>query len=303
METTSPSPSSNTVATARRSDRGHLWRSRWAAIGAAAAVTIGAGGFIGLANAASSVPSDIVSITPVRVLDTRAAANLGLSGPFVSATGQDLKVTGVIPTAGGAQQVVPDGATSVLLNVTSVGSTAGGFISVRPADAPGAPSTSNLNFTAGSTTPNAVTVQIPTAGPDAGKIEITYSAQGVAGPTTEVLVDVVGYTTAAPTPPPRALFAVVDQNGSVSRSTPGAVTSSELLAGVPDGRYAVTFDRDISACAYQATVGRPGVNVGPQSGIALVANWTESPTDSVIVFVKDLAGAGVERGFHLTVTC
>ena len=266
-------------------------------------MTIGAGGFIGLANAASSAPSDIVSITPVRILDTRDAANLGLAGPFVSASGQDLQVTGMVPAAGGNQLVVPDGATSVLLNVTSVGSTANGFISVRPADAPGAPTTSNLNFKAGNTTPNAVTVQLPTTGPDAGKIEITYDAQGVAGPTTDVLVDVMGYTTAAPTPPPRALFAVVDQNGSLSRSTPDAVTTSQLLPTVPNGKYVVTFDRDISACAYQVTVGRPGVNVGPQPGYAVVANYQDSPTDSVIVFVKDQDGVGAERGFHLTVTC
>ena len=35
---------------------------------------------------------------------------------------------------------------------------------------------------------------MPTSGNDAGKIEITYDAFGNAGPTTEMLVDVVGYT-------------------------------------------------------------------------------------------------------------
>jgi len=38
-----------------------------------------------------------------------------------------------------------------------------------------------------------VTVKVPTSGGDAGKIEITYDALGVAGPTTHVLVDIVGY--------------------------------------------------------------------------------------------------------------
>lgn len=267
------------------------------------AVTLGAGGFVGFVNAAASPPSDIVSITPERVLDTRNPTNLGLAGPFTSAVGQDLLLTGVIPTANGAQQVVPVGATSVLLNVTAVIPQGGGFISVRPADAPGPATTSNLNFEAGDITPNSVIVQIPTAGPDAGKIEITYDAFGVAGPTTEVLVDVMGYTLPAPAATPRALFAVVEQDGALVRGTPGVVTTSQALAGVPAGRYAVTFDRDISACAYQATVGRPGVNVGPPIGFAVVANWTNSPTNSVIVFVKDQDGAGAARGFHLTVTC
>ena len=36
---------------------------------------------------------------------------------------------------------------------------------------------------------------MPTAGANAGKIDITFDAYGVAGPTTDVLIDVVGYTT------------------------------------------------------------------------------------------------------------
>jgi hypothetical protein len=53
-----------------------------------------------------------------------------------------------------------------------------------------------LNFSAGDIVPNAVQVGLPTAGANAGKIDITYDAFGVAGPTTEVLIDVVGYLTA-----------------------------------------------------------------------------------------------------------
>jgi hypothetical protein len=109
----------------------------------------------------------------------------------------------------------------------------------------------------------------------------------------------MGYTVAAGAGP---LFAVVDSDGSLERSTPGV--TSQSLAGVPAGRYAVTFDRDISACAYQATAGRPGTNVGPSPlAFAMVANWADNPTNGVIVFVKDQNGAGAEQGFHLTVTC
>ncbi len=136
-------------------------------------------------------------VTPVRVLDTRDPVNVGLNGPFVSAIGQDLQVTGLIATTGGPATVVPTGATGVILNVTVVGPTASGFLSVRPADAPGAPAASNLNFLSGQLVPNAVTVQLPTSGPDAGRIEITYDAYGVSGPTADVLVDVVGYTVGA----------------------------------------------------------------------------------------------------------
>lgn len=181
--------------------RGALWRSRWAAIGAAVAVSIGAGGAIGLASAAPGTSSHFISITPVRVLDTRNGVDVGLAGPFVSPVSQDLMITGNIPTTAGAQIVVPTGATGVVLNVTVVQPSLAGFLSVRPADAVGAPATSSLNFEAGVTQPNAVTVQVPTIGPDTGEIELTYDAYGSAGATTDVLVDVVGYY--APQGPPR----------------------------------------------------------------------------------------------------
>lgn len=132
---------------------------------------------------------------PVRVLDTRDANEVGLAGPFVSPTAQKLKVTGSIPTSTGPKIVLPDGATGVLLNVTAVRPTSDGFISVRPGDATGTPATSNLNVKAGDNIPNAVTVALPTTGTNAGQIDITYVSGNVAGPSTEILVDVVGYLT------------------------------------------------------------------------------------------------------------
>ena len=175
--------------------RARLWRSRWAAIGAAVAVSLGAGGLFVAQAAPGPAESTIVSVTPERILDTRDPNNLGLAGPFVSPVSQKLKVTGSIPTATGTKTVVPAGATGVLLNVTAVGATANGFISVRPGDATGTPSTSSLNFDAGSVVPNSVQVSMPTAGANAGQIDITFDAYGQAGRTTDILIDVVGYTT------------------------------------------------------------------------------------------------------------
>jgi hypothetical protein len=158
-----------------------LWRSRWAAIGAAVAVTLGGGGFFAV-SAASSVPSSVVTIDPLRILDTRT--DLGLVGPFVSPVSRKLTITG---------GPVPAEATGVLLNVTVVAPAAAGFVSIRPGDATGAPSTSSLNFDAAAVVPNAVQVGLPTTGANAGQIDITYDAYGVAGPSTEMLIDVVGY--------------------------------------------------------------------------------------------------------------
>lgn len=174
-----------------------LWRSRWAAVGAAIAVSLGAGGLFVAQAAPGPAESTIVTVTPERILDTRDPVNLGLAGPFTSPVAQKLQVTGSIPTATGTKVVVPAGATGVLLNVTPVNMTANGFISIRPGDATGAATTSSLNFTTGvaGVVPNAVQVAIPTAGANAGQIDITYDAYGQAGRTTDILVDVVGYMT------------------------------------------------------------------------------------------------------------
>ena len=94
-----------------------LWRSRWAAIGAAVAVSLGAGGLFVAQAAPGPSESTIVTVTPERILDTRDPVNLGLNGPFTSAVSQKLQVTGSIPTATGTKTVVPAGATGVLLNV------------------------------------------------------------------------------------------------------------------------------------------------------------------------------------------
>ncbi|MGH9133683.1 MAG: hypothetical protein ACRDZZ_07085 [Ilumatobacteraceae bacterium] len=159
------------------------------------AVTVAAAWSLSAWRASAAVSADestFVPVTPTRILDTRE--DIGLAGPFVSPVAQDLKVTGSIPTKSGTMVVVPNGATGVTLNVTAVQPTAAGFVSIRPANAPGVPTTSSLNFAAGDIIPNSVTVQVPTSGADAGEIEITYNAFEQAGPTTEILVDIVGYT-------------------------------------------------------------------------------------------------------------
>ena len=179
--TTHPARRTTAISTDIDLRRRVLWRSRWAAIGAAVAVTFGGGGLL-VANAGSSPASSIVTVSPERILDTRT--DIGLPGPFVSAVSQKLQVTGA---------VVPAASTGVLLNVTVVAPSANGFLSIRPGDAVGSPSTSSLNFNAGDIAPNAVQVALPTSGTNAGQIDITYDAYGVGGPTTDVLIDVVGY--------------------------------------------------------------------------------------------------------------
>jgi len=88
-------------------------RTRWAAIGAACAVTLGAGGF-GVVNAVvtSGSKGTYVPVTPTRVLDTRNTEE-------VSGTTQRLVIEGVLNLPDGTtRQVVPTDATAVSINIT-----------------------------------------------------------------------------------------------------------------------------------------------------------------------------------------
>jgi hypothetical protein len=191
--------------------RSGAWRSRWAAVGAAVAVTLGAGGMIAV-NAAPSAPSSVITVEPIRILDTRT--NVGLDSPPTAGTSKKFQVTGTVPTqpAGGAPavpaEVVPASATAAILNVTVVRPSTQGFLSIRPGDATGTPATSNINWaTASATIANSVTVELPAS----GEIDVFVSATVGA-----VLIDVAGYTlpaTGGGTPGPEGPAGAVGAEG------------------------------------------------------------------------------------------
>lgn len=207
------------MSTNMKETRRRGWRSRWAAIGAAVAVSLGAGGLM-VANAASSDPSNFISVTPERILDTRS--DVGLSGPFISGVAQRLQVTGNVPiqpagAPASTATVVPSGATAVVLNVTVINPSTGGFLSIRPADATGAPAVSNINWGAGGPTlANAVTVAMPTSGTFAGQIEVF-----VDGTVAQVLIDVAGYYQPL-APAIQAQSSKTDDADSVTGATSGS---------------------------------------------------------------------------------
>lgn len=119
-------------------------------------------------------------LTPIRILDTRA----GSGSPLTPNS------TRLLPVAG-TGRVVPTGAVAAVLNVTEVNGTAGSLLTVYPAGTP-QPKASNLNFAAGTVTPNLVTVTI-----GAGGAVNIYNALG----TVNVLADVEGYFAPATSTP------------------------------------------------------------------------------------------------------
>lgn len=162
-----------------RDGRRHAWRSRWAAIGAAVAITFGGGTVLHYAMAAPGdvVGGSFVPVSPARILDTRPAPQNvgGFVGPLVAGQTHTFQVTGV---AG-----VPVNATAVVMNMTVDQTTGSSFLTVFPAGA-AQPTASNLNWTPNVTIPNLVTVKIGAA----GKVSV-YNNAGNA----QVIADVAGY--------------------------------------------------------------------------------------------------------------
>ncbi len=162
-------------------------RSRWAAIGAAVAVSLGAGGAITSLAASSASASVFVPVTPCRLLDTRpGVTNVGPRATPIGAG--EVYITPGRGTVGAC--TIPAEATALSLNVVIVDPTRPSYLTVFPGDA-ARPTSANLNWVAGQDpTPNAVTSGL---GAD-GSIAFFNLAGSV-----ELSVDVVGYYVPADT--------------------------------------------------------------------------------------------------------
>jgi len=167
----------------------------------------------------STAANRLQGLTPFRAMDTRNGTG-GRTGALGPAGTFELALRGV----GG----VPANADSVVVNVTAVQPTAGGYLTIWPAGQT-RPLASSLNFPAGATVPNLVIAKIGTN----GRIGI-FNANG----NTHVVVDVVGYLSA--TAPGRhfamAPFRLLDTRpDDVAALGPASAVSLRVLGvgGVP----------------------------------------------------------------------
>ena len=198
-------------------------RTRWAAIGAAVAVSLGAGA-ARAASAGDAGPTPppklaFVAIEPCRLFDTRPGAeNVGTRkaplGPG------DTHIQTVVGTNGNCV-ALPANAAAVAMNVTTVTGTADSYLTVYPADGP-RPLASNLNWTAGApANPNKVDVKLSSSGQIA-----LFNFAG----TVEVLADVVGYYLSAL---PTAAFAVGSTTATGLSTTPTNIVSTAVAVKAP----------------------------------------------------------------------
>ncbi len=158
-----------------------LLRTRWAAIGAAVAVTLGAGGLAVVdATVTTGERTVFVAITPCRLVDTRPTSTVGPKSSPVG-PGETHTVTAHGTTG---DCTIPTDAVALSLNVTAIGASAPTFLAIWPAGAT-RPDASSLNPGPGQPpTPNAVTTDLSAD----GRFSI-FNLQG----SVDVLVDVNGY--------------------------------------------------------------------------------------------------------------
>ena len=255
-------------------------RSRWAALGVAVSLAAGLAGSIGIAAASDPNPAPVLTtITPCRLLDTRASSPVGPRTTPVAGT----FTTNVWGTNG--QCTIPSTALGVIANVTVTNGTIDSFLTVWPSDQP-QPLASSLNWVAGQPpTPNQVTSDLSATG------QLSFYNNGG---TVDIIVDLVGYFTPHNhdgdyvTP----LYAVVKANGDLIRGSHVVATNN------PTGStYRIRFDRDVSKCAYSALVESPLI------GFAVVVPPAAVPDpNSVVLATGDLTGFA-NRPFHLIVIC
>ena len=193
---------------------------------------------------AEVVPAGFHPVTPARLLDTRAG--LGAPAQRVGAGATlDLQVTG----RGGVPE---SGVSSVVLNVTVTEATATSFLTAWPAGM-ARPLASNLNFVAGQTVPNLVTVKVG----EGGKVSL-YNHAG----TAHVIADVTGWYGA--------------DGSRYTPVTPSRILDTRAAVGAPAGPVAAA-----SVLPLQVT-GRGGVPATGVSAVVLNVTVTEPSATSFL---------------------
>ena len=215
-----------------------------------------------------------VPIAPHRTLDSRSGT--GLAGTFKSGLPRSFTVAG----EGG----VPANAIAVTGNLTVVGQTSAGYVSLGPVETD-SPTTSTLNFPKGDIRANGVTVPLGPGGILAATFMGTYGSS-----TTHLVFDVTGYFLAEPSAG-SAYVPINPERALDSRSGTG-------LAGVfgsGDARsFVIAGEGGVPANAIAVTGNLTVVGQTSAGYVSLGPVETDSPTTSTLNFPKgDIRANGV----------
>jgi hypothetical protein len=219
----------------------------------------------GLSNQPPNPPAAgarITSMTPVRLLDTRAEGpDDGVVGRLGGGRALNIVVAGKVG--------VPANATGVIANVTAVEPCDGGFLTVYPAGSP-PPLASSTNYRTSDVVAALVTVRLGTG----GAISVYSNAQ------TDVVVDVVGYFHANQ----GTLFNAVDPFRLVDTRPTGLGAGQELRVPVR-GVAPIPAGTGVAGAVLNLTVTEPAAD-GFLTVYPGPCNPANRPLTSNVNFVK-----------------
>jgi hypothetical protein len=181
-------------------------------------------------TASTVVGAGYTPVTPTRILDTRKGTGTGKAAAVPAGGTLTLSLPGVGGTPAAAM-------TAVVMNVTVTGTQKAGFLTVFPG-AGTAPDASNLNFAAGQTVANLVTVQVSD-----GEVSFHNASRG----TVQVVADLAGYYGAAgngyqPQTPLRVLDTRHGTGAPEAAVPSGGRVRLNLSNDVPAGTAAVVLN-------------------------------------------------------------
>ncbi len=205
-------------------------------------------------------------VAPTRVLDSRTSTG-GWNGPLSSTATRALTVAGA--TAPGA---LPPTADAVVLNVTVTAGTAPSFLTVFPTGTP-VPNASNLNFGAGQTIANLVTVRVGTG----GQISFANAAGSV-----HVIADVVGWYDDGSGP--GDLFTGITPNRLLDTRTGNGGFNGKLAAGVAGIKSLQVEGPVVPATATAVVMNVTATGGTANSFLQVFPSNTTRPTSSTVNF-------------------
>ena len=233
-------------------------------------------------HATSPVMGSYVAVTPFRITDTRPNSGQPNAGKYL-VTNSTLNVQ--VTRVGTAP--VPAGTSAVVLNVTAVDPAASGFLTVFP-EGITMPTVSNLNFTPGVTVANLVTVPLSSSG-----IVSIYNHAG----NTNVVVDVEGYYTSAPSANGSGLFNSLSPVRVLGALASGALIGPNTSQGVTVTGNGTSVPANATAVVVNATASG-GTKT---SFLTIYPAGVTMPTASNVNFVADqvVGEQGNGRSRHL----
>jgi hypothetical protein len=210
------------------------------------------------------------AISPLRLLDTRASSQVGsYTGPI------DAKQSVSIPLPSSVTDSGHGPVEAVVLNVTVTSPTAGGNIRVYSSGLLNTPTTSNVNFGAGQTVANLVTVAMVSGG------DIVLNVQQNSG-SVQLIADLEGYYTSGNDPTDSGYQALTSTRIVDTRSKTGGI-GGRLAAWQ---KVRLTLPSSVAAGASAVALNVTAVNPSSFGDVKVYPDSSTIPNSSNLNFSK-----------------